>query len=84
MYFQKCRGWQCQFLEADLKTSLPCKLVFTHEDKIREIVERGNGLPTSESRQMLEYAIRTGRGGVFLKLDEEQYSKLGGRGDEVG
>lgn len=80
MYFQQRDGWRCQFLEADLKTPLPCKLVFTEDDKIREIVQRGNGLPTAESRQMLEYAIRTGRGGVFLKLNEEQYSKLGGTG----
>lgn len=80
MYFQQRDGWHCQFLEADLKTPLPCKLVFTGDDKIREMVQRGNGLPTAESRQMLEYAIRTGRGGVFLKLSDEQYVKLGGKG----
>jgi hypothetical protein len=76
MYFQQRYGWHCQFLEADLKTSLPCKLHFTDDDKIRQIVRRGNGISTAESHHTLEYAIRNGRGGVFLHLNEEQYQRL--------
>jgi hypothetical protein len=30
----------------------------------------------SESRQMLEHAIETGRGGVYLRLTPDQYKKL--------
>jgi hypothetical protein len=76
MYFQQNGGWHCQFLEADLKTSLPCKLRFSEEDSIRELVARGGGAGTAESRNILEYALRTGRGGVFLHLTDAQYQKL--------
>ena len=69
-------GWQVQFLEADLKTPLPRKLTFGDPDKIRELARRGEAMGTSESRQMLEHAIETGRGGVYLKLTLEQYARL--------
>ena len=69
-------GWQVQFLEADLKTPLPRKLTFADPDKIRELARRGEAMGTSESRQMLEHAIETGRGGVYLKLTLEQYARL--------
>jgi hypothetical protein len=68
--FQDRNGWQCQFLEADLKTPLPRKLHFTSPDKIIEIVERGGGLRDQESRLMLQQGISMGRGGVFLNLTE--------------
>jgi hypothetical protein len=70
------RGWQVQFLEADLRTPLPRKLTFTDPDKIRELARRGETWGNSESRQMLEHAIETGRGGVFLRLTPEQYGRL--------
>jgi hypothetical protein len=76
MYFQQKGGWYCQFLEADLKTRLPCKLRFSEEDSIREFVARGGAARTAESRKMLEYALRTGRGGVFLQLTDVQYQRL--------
>ena len=76
LYFQFSNGWQCQFLEADLKTSLPRKPHFTSADKVIELLERGGGLTDQESRLMLDQAITTGRGGVLLSLTEEQYAKL--------
>jgi hypothetical protein len=69
-------GWQVQFLEADLKTALPRKLTFSDPEKIRELAKRGEAWATSEARQMLELAIEQGRGGLYLKLTAEQYSKL--------
>lgn len=69
-------GWHCQFLEPDLKTSLPCKLTFVDPEKIRELARRGEAMGTSEARQMLEHAIDKGRGGVYLRLNPEQYGKL--------
>jgi hypothetical protein len=48
--FQDRYGWQCQFLEADLKTPLPKRLHFTSPDKINDLVERGSGLRDQESR----------------------------------
>jgi hypothetical protein len=76
MSFMNRKDWQCQFLEADLKTPLPKRLHFASPDKIVELVERGGGFKDQESRLMLYQGIVTGRGGVFLSLTEEQYSKL--------
>jgi hypothetical protein len=60
----------------DLKTSLPRKLNFASPGKVIELVNRGGGLPDQESRLMLDEAIATGRGGVFLNLTAEQYARL--------
>ena len=76
MSFQDRRGWQVQFLEADLKTALPRKLHFASADKVIELVARGGGLGNLESKQMLDQAIEMGRGGVFLSLTPEQYAEL--------
>lgn len=74
--FQFRQGWHGQFLEADLKTSLPRKLNLDTSDKLIGLVERGGGLPDLASRQALDLAIATGRGGVFLNLTQEQYERL--------
>jgi hypothetical protein len=66
------QGWQVQFLEADLKTPLPRKLTLTDPDKIRKLARRGEAWGDSESRQMLEHAIETDRGGVCLRLTPDQ------------
>jgi hypothetical protein len=76
MYFFKRGGWEVQFLEADLKTALPRKLTFTDPEKIRELARRGGAWRDSKSRQMLEHAIETGRGGIYLKLTPAQYARL--------
>jgi hypothetical protein len=65
-----------KFLEADLKTPLPCKLTFATADKVRELIERAGGIRATEDRQAFEYALTIGRGGVNLLLTEEQYRKL--------
>jgi hypothetical protein len=54
------------------------KLHFTSPAKVIELVERGGGITDQESRLMLDQAIATGRGGVFLSLTEEQYAILKG------
>ena len=76
MYFFKRGGWQVQFTGADLKTPLPRKLTFTDPEKIRELARRGGAWRDSESRQVLERAIETGRGGVYLRLTPDQYARL--------
>jgi hypothetical protein len=76
MYFMQREGWYCQFLEADLKTSLPCKLNLDDPAKLIEMAERDGGLPNLEAAQMLSHGINMGRGGVWLNLTEEQYQKL--------
>jgi hypothetical protein len=58
MYFQFRNGWQCQFLEADLKTPLPRRLQFTSADKVVELVNRGGGIKDQESRLILDQIKR--------------------------
>ncbi len=74
--FQLRDGWLCQFLEADLKTALPRKLHFASPDKLIELVERGGGFTDQDSRLMVNQGIEIGRGGIFLKLTDEQYATL--------
>jgi hypothetical protein len=73
----QCRdGWQCQFLEADLQTSLPKRLHFASSNKVVELVERAGGFTDQETRLMVNQGIEMGRGGIFLSLTDEQYAKL--------
>ena len=58
-----------------MKTPLPRRLHFKSAEKIVELVTRG-GLGNLESKQTLDQAIETGRGGVFLNLISEQYAEL--------
>jgi hypothetical protein len=63
MSFTNRDGWHCQFLEEDLKTSLPKKLKFKNYDKVRETAERGGCNMNLESRQALDHGIEIGRVG---------------------
>ena len=76
MYFQYRNGWQCQFLEKDLKTPLPRKLCFATPDKVISLVDHGGEITDQESQLMLDQAIASGRGGVFLSLTVDKYAKL--------
>jgi hypothetical protein len=76
MSFMFRDGWYCQFLEEDLKTSLPRKVTLKTEDQVKEMARRGGGLKDQEARMMLEQGIKKGRGVVFLSLTGEQYAKL--------
>lgn len=76
MTFFERRGWYCQFLEEDLKTPLPRKLLLPGIEKILEMAERGGAFKSLADRQGVEQALETGRGGVFLELTEEQYRRL--------
>ena len=76
MSFVYRKGWQVHFVEADLKTPLPRTFSFADPEKIRELARRGEAMGTSEARQLLEYAIEAGRGGVYLKLTPEQHARL--------
>jgi hypothetical protein len=69
-------GWYVSFLEPDLKTPLARTFNFADPEKIRDLARRGGALDTLESKQMMEQAIETGRGGLFLSLTEDQYRKL--------
>ncbi len=52
------------------------KLPFITSDRIIELVLRGGGFADLEGSLMLNQAIAMGRGGGFLNLTPERYSKL--------
>ena len=76
MAFALRGSWRCEFTEVDSRIPLPRKLTFASADKVREMAERGGALSNLEYRQMLEYGIQAGRGGVTLKLTEGQFARL--------
>lgn len=80
MHFQTQSGWQCRFLEEDLKTSIPVRLNLIREKRLFEIAERGGYRLNLEGRQAIQRAIDMGRGGIWLQLTEEQYRRLKGGG----
>jgi hypothetical protein len=47
-------------------------LHFNSSDKVAELIDWGSGLTDQESRLMLDQAIATGRGQVFLNLMAER------------
>jgi hypothetical protein len=59
LYFQLRSGWQCQFLEQDLKIPLPRKLHFATSNKVVQLVERAGGFTDQESRLMRRTDIPT-------------------------
>ena len=75
LHFMFRSGWHCQFLEEDLKTPLPRKLVLRDPAKLFELAERGGVAMTLENRQALDHAIANGRGSVWLELTPDQYAK---------
>lgn len=76
MSFMLSKSWYCQFLEEDLKTALPRKLIFATSEKILQLAEHAGVLHNLECRQAVEHGISVGRGGLFLSLTPEQYTKL--------
>jgi hypothetical protein len=60
--FMSCYGWHCQFLESDLKTSLPRKLTFATPDKILTMMGRSGGFNNSTERQAFDHGTAIGRG----------------------
>jgi hypothetical protein len=50
--------------------------MFTSEQKIVELAERGNADLNLESRAAIQHGIGIGRGGFYLNLTPEQYDRL--------
>jgi hypothetical protein len=74
--FQHRKGWHVSFLESDSQTSLRKRLTFVNEQKIVELAERRKADLNLESRAAIQHGISIGRGGFYLKLNDEQYAKL--------
>jgi len=59
MSFQCRNGWNCQFLEQDLKIPLPRKLHFATSNKVVQLVQRAGGFTDQESRLMRRTNVPT-------------------------
>ena len=76
-FVRQVDGWHCRFHEGNpAKTPLSKQFVFRSQERILETAHRGHGLTSPESRQVFDEAIFLGRGGIWLKLTEEQYQTL--------
>jgi len=70
-------GWVCRFHRDDLaKTPISRCFYFRNQEKLYDAAQRGNGLTSAEVRQALDEAIAAGHGGLWLKLNDKQYSAL--------
>jgi hypothetical protein len=76
MNFMFRDGWRCSFLEEDLKTPLPRKVMFATPEKMLAFAERGGAVMNLEDRQAFEHGIEIGRGGIWLSLTAEQRARL--------
>lgn len=79
MHFMLNSGWNCQFLDPDLKTSAGRRLTFKDAAKLRERYDRLGCDKKLEDRQALEYGIENGGGSIWIELTDEQYRKLRGK-----
>ncbi len=76
MNFMLRDGWRYSFLEEDLKTTLPRKVVFATPEKMLAFAERGGCVMNLEDRQAFEHGLSIGRGEVWLNLTAAQYAAL--------
>jgi hypothetical protein len=77
MYFRRFSGWHCSFRN-EARKKLPRELTFKHAETLVELVRRGNGLIDKWDQEGFELDLVIGRGGVWLRLSDEQYRALGG------
>jgi hypothetical protein len=77
LYFRERHGWHCAFRTEDRK-KLPKEFCFRTADTVREMVRRGNGLIDPWEIQGFQLALELRRGGVWLRLSDDQYRALGG------
>lgn len=77
MYFRYCSTWHCCFRTEDRK-KLPRAVTFANAVSVREMVRRGHGLIDKWDREGFELDLEIGRGGVWLRLSDDQFRALGG------
>lgn len=70
-------GWHCRFATERWQPLLK-RLIYRDAAKIRETARRGNALIDDAARESLELAMEIGKGGIMLRLTDEQYRALGG------
>jgi len=62
MSFMLRQGWHCQFLEEDLKTPLPRKVVLSDKQDLVAMAERGGCSFNLEAHRAIDHAIEIGPG----------------------
>lgn len=77
MYFRRCFEWPCRFT-TEGKERLPRQLTFKDAAKVRELATRGNGLIDRWDSDGFELDLQLGRGSIWLRLSDEQYTAIGG------
>lgn len=76
MTFFRFHGWHCSFY-TERWQRLPKRLTFRDAASIWETARRGNGLIDDADRERLELGIELGRGGIMLRLTDEQFRAIG-------
>jgi hypothetical protein len=77
MYFRERCGWHCGFRTEDRK-KLARELTFSSSTAVRELARRGNGLLHPWDCEGFEIDLELGRGGIWLRLSDQQFLALGG------
>jgi hypothetical protein len=73
--FEKKVSWHLVISDSDSQRRI-CTFVFADDYKITELPRRSGALTNLEAKQALAKGIDDGRGGMFLKLTPDQYTKL--------
>lgn len=77
MYFRESYGWRCAF-RTEARKKLPREFTFRSAATVRELARRGNGLIDRWDRDGFEVALELGKGGIWLRLSNDQFRSLGG------
>jgi len=74
-YWQNGGVWFYRFIGEGLTPLGPVRKTRSPE-VVRSLAERGGGLPNLEAKLMLDLGVKTGNGGMYLSLTDEQYDRL--------
>lgn len=77
MYFRRRYGWHCAF-RTEARKKLPREFTFANSATLRELARRGNGLIDEWDSDGFELDLELGKGGIWLRLSDEQFLALGG------
>ena len=77
MYLRQCFGRRCGFT-TETRKKLPKEFTFNNSSTVRELASRDNGPIDKWDREGFELNLEIGKGGIWLRLTDEQYAALGG------
>jgi len=77
MYFRQRSGWHCGFRTEERK-KLPREFTFKSSTTLRGVGQARQRPGPRVDREGFEIDVRAGKGGIWLRLSDEQYRALGG------